>query len=1252
MQIKVYTKRFYAMLPLFVLAALSCFAADVLARDTLYVDCQALSGKNNGESWKNAYLGLERALMRANPETDIWIAEGVYRSKAPLSQESSYRIGDQIALFGGFRGANGAFVGEQRLEQRNPDAFHTVLTGEHPRSAHVRRVLQAGDQCVLDGIIVENGRALNGSGIEIKPGATVTVRSCIFRNNQAQSAGAALFAGQRSRVLVEKCTFEENSAGWAGGGCAAYAVAAITIRASGFWRNRAKLGGGIAAVSCAPHVVSSVFYANQADSKGGALYTRGAARGSAMIVNTTAAHNYAAFGGAMYADSCHAADVIRIVNSIFWADSASQHAHELFVGGATVSLAYSTIQGGLGGVVATRSHTGINGGSALFDGGRVNEKNPLFVNTPICWDRTSRNDPQGRVDRVYVTSASRFRPGDIIEINEDGITRCVQEVNNSAIIFDPPLNAACPRETFVENWGGGASREAGHVHAVWDTVVSPVSLTRVVISDPSRFMPRMIVSIKGATHRIQSIVRDTLMLEPPLMHALTTGARVKILTHTETTARNGSAAEIPLQNPERFPPGSYIQIGSQTIPRLVTALDYTQRSAAFFPPLSAHAPIGTRIQLWPAYKAVRDGAKDSVHVASPYQFTVGDKIEIGNDGVMRIVRDIRGSSLAFAPPRKQPTRIGDNIATWAPSPAIDLHLAQGSPCIDAGESAIAGRRDLHGDMLYQDFHGLPRFDNPDAENGGSGDIPFVDRGAYEAVFGAKIDLSAYQDQSRFQALGAKQRIDFDPLHTASSKKMPEAQITVWLTDLLKSSGGHAAIHKKKAARLLHALKQAARLNTYVYVDLELYSSPWDTALGTEKRNLPSYVAVANDSAACAALHACLKDIFHKSKQLLNGDDVIIRLSARPHTKTGGSAAMQAHENAYLLIYDIVIDALRCAGIERVVQPGIFSPDGAFPDDSWFRTLAAFLASDTLLKKHQQVLPLKKAVHSKSRCRLLSDAPLWFSIQAASHTPDYRNRTQRALPVSAANIRAMTTPVIRTNKRLNGVSIGIFAEDFPRQAPANHTAGDARQRHAAIDAARAAALYRNAAGCRLERYILWNGLKFDSIRSDCFGIRRAVSLFPFMRSLSPVPITCAGSMTSVMSAVDGFAASDSRAGEHYLVLYHVHNNVAASDVQQVVIDCAGLMPTSDYIVLGKNASRHEEPVAVSALKDEFIATVKDRDGMHKTALSPHGSSRMRSNAAGSMQLTVGVPANSAIMISIQLIRAGKAPNVASKQQQAE
>ncbi len=130
-----------------------------------------------------------------------------------------------------------------------------------------------------------------------------------------------------------------------------------------------------------------------------------------------------------------------------------------------------------------------------------------------------------------------------------------------------------------------------------------------------------------------------------------------------------------------------------------------------------------------------------VTAASSY-FSVGDEIELADDGVLRQITAVVGTTITFTPATSGVLPASTRVDNWGPGasdPNVDPMIPGGSPCIDAGDNSrvSADVRDLDGDgdsaePLPFDFAGNPRFvDIPSIGDSGIGGPPVVDFGAYE-----------------------------------------------------------------------------------------------------------------------------------------------------------------------------------------------------------------------------------------------------------------------------------------------------------------------------------------------------------------------------------------------------------------------------------------------------------------------------------------------------------------------------------------
>ncbi len=296
--------------------ALACGSS--ASAKTIYVNATA-TGSGTGNSWANAYTGLQPALARANADDQIWVAQGTYRpASAGGDRAASFFLKTGVALYGGFAG------GETLLEQRDWVNHVTTLSGDlnsddgpnfantTDNSYHVVVALNTDSSAAIDGFSIVAGYADGpgfgavpesqdqGSGLNIyfstphienctfernwsgnhgtindHGGATVV--NCTFRSNHSHMFGAGLYIHHESATTATGCTFEDNEAEAEGGGLYCRSIVGATIMDSTFTNNRATLGSGMyLAADANPSVSNCVYEANIAQVGGGGIYCDGA----------------------------------------------------------------------------------------------------------------------------------------------------------------------------------------------------------------------------------------------------------------------------------------------------------------------------------------------------------------------------------------------------------------------------------------------------------------------------------------------------------------------------------------------------------------------------------------------------------------------------------------------------------------------------------------------------------------------------------------------------------------------------------------------------------------------------------------------------------------------------------------------------------------------------------------------------------------------------------------------------------------
>lgn len=220
----------------------------------------------------------------------------------------------------------------------------------------------------ISGLTVSNGLATGlfddgGGGIWSRAGTTLTLRSVLVSNNQAEGDGGGVRAPFSGTLTVSDSTFSGNSASGGGaidgggtvlnstfsgnsaqpGGGGALNSGDWTIVNSTFSGNVARLGGG--AIDGGGTVLNSTFFGNSTRYQGGAIYLQGECEGSGIaemtVRNSTISNNSAAGkGGGIAAVACNPAFTIE--ESIVAANRAERGAPDTF--GPFLSGGYNLIR--------------------------------------------------------------------------------------------------------------------------------------------------------------------------------------------------------------------------------------------------------------------------------------------------------------------------------------------------------------------------------------------------------------------------------------------------------------------------------------------------------------------------------------------------------------------------------------------------------------------------------------------------------------------------------------------------------------------------------------------------------------------------------------------------------------------------------------------------------------------------------------------------------------------------------------------
>ena len=208
-------------------------------RGVIYVN-SAATGANNGATWANAFTDLKAALTSATATDEVWVAAGAYSPSASDASQS-FTVAAGVGLFGGFNGT------ETTRDARDWTVNRVTLNG----AGLIRNILIAnGTGGVIDGFIVTGANANGpvfpnsqaGGGLCLIS-SSPSVRNCVFVNNTATYAGAAIYCQGSSSPRVENCLFINNAAQFGGAIECESGTTAPTIVNCSFTGNTASVKG-------------------------------------------------------------------------------------------------------------------------------------------------------------------------------------------------------------------------------------------------------------------------------------------------------------------------------------------------------------------------------------------------------------------------------------------------------------------------------------------------------------------------------------------------------------------------------------------------------------------------------------------------------------------------------------------------------------------------------------------------------------------------------------------------------------------------------------------------------------------------------------------------------------------------------------------------------------------------------------------------------------------------------------------------
>ncbi|MEE9438332.1 MAG: right-handed parallel beta-helix repeat-containing protein, partial [Saprospiraceae bacterium] len=232
----------------------------------------------DGSSWEDAFVDLDKALQAACPGSSIYIAQGIYNANDTMSmngtidEDAFFEVTHSYHLFGGFPSGGADF------EDRNGELYPTIISGDNNNNgipdqgdAHTLFFIRDNLTCHIEGLIFENTYAdvddvfdpTSASGAIYNLG-DVEVTNCVFRHNRTTNSngvGAAWFNRNESTPKIVNCLFYDNVANSSGGAIGAF-FGDLKIINCTFSKNISPNSGVFGANNANVDFINCIFYHN------------------------------------------------------------------------------------------------------------------------------------------------------------------------------------------------------------------------------------------------------------------------------------------------------------------------------------------------------------------------------------------------------------------------------------------------------------------------------------------------------------------------------------------------------------------------------------------------------------------------------------------------------------------------------------------------------------------------------------------------------------------------------------------------------------------------------------------------------------------------------------------------------------------------------------------------------------------------------------------------------------------------------
>jgi hypothetical protein len=321
------------------LVFLSLMTSSLLAQTRFVSTTGTNSNPASATSWATSTTNLQGAIDASSSGDAVWVAAGAYKpttTTGPASRTISFKMKNEVTVYGGFVGSETALSGRPVIDPVNGQPSNTTLSGDigtvgnrGDNSYHViKNPVGLDETAVLDGFVITGGNASAGSfpndagGGVLNDGGGVenfcnpTFRNCSLVGNSAYRGGGmdnyGRTSGESSPALTN-CVLQNNTATFGG---AMYnhgshdAVSSPTLTNCLIQNNLALDDGGAFynngsnTGESSPALTNCRILNNSTPGSGGAMYNDGEESGvsNPQFRGCTLQNNRAERGGALYND--------------------------------------------------------------------------------------------------------------------------------------------------------------------------------------------------------------------------------------------------------------------------------------------------------------------------------------------------------------------------------------------------------------------------------------------------------------------------------------------------------------------------------------------------------------------------------------------------------------------------------------------------------------------------------------------------------------------------------------------------------------------------------------------------------------------------------------------------------------------------------------------------------------------------------------------------------------------------------------